>query len=616
MKIYFKYFNNKYKLFNIAKIITLIFLVLIIYISPVHAQEYTDISCVVTYEIQRDGKTKVNNDITITNLNSIDYVKDFSLNIFKYKPEDIVSYEDNIKHNVQLITNDSKSTIFITFSNDVYGMGNKRNFKVEFMLDNLAVETGQIWELTIPKLENPSVYSNYNAIISIPKSMGKLAYISPSEDSFEEDEERNYYVFSKDKISSESVTAGFGEFQVFKFELNYHVENETNKNNIVDIALPPDTSTQIVSYESIDPVPLDVSVDSDGNWIASFQINKRSGLDIKANGYVQIFSAPRRIQDISEEVYENNIKSTIYWQSDNEKIKTFASKLWDVNNIFEFTKNTLSYNYSKVNSNIERLGALNALENPENSICMEFTDLFIALARAQNIPAREINGYAYTENPELQPLSLVADVLHSWPEYWDNQKKVWVPVDPTWGSTSNLDYFNIFDLRHFAFVIHGNDPDKPYSPGSYKNGDNPQKDIFIEFSEIKEIKNSDLNISYEKHFNRPFKKGEVVFNVYNSGPKALYSLSPKVYFDNQLKESRNIEVLPPFSYERVSVDVKENVLMNNFPEIISFTIDNKNIDVNTNKNIYILINLTLIASILVILLIFFYTKVFKKPNSL
>ena len=57
---------------------------------------------------------------------------------------------------------------------------------------------------------------------------------------------------------------------------------------------------------------------------------------------------------------------------------------------------------------------------------MEFTDLFVAIARAAGIPARESVGYAYTTNSRLRPLSLVTDVLHAWPEYYDADKKIWV----------------------------------------------------------------------------------------------------------------------------------------------------------------------------------------------
>ena len=138
---------------------------------------------------------------------------------------------------------------------------------------------------------------------------------------------------------------------------------------------------------------------------------------------------------------------------------------------------------------------------------MEFTDTFIALSRAAGIPAREINGYAYTENPHVQPMGMVSDVLHSWPEYYDKEKNFWVPIDPTWGNTTGgVDFFHKLDLRHFAFVIHGVDSSKPYPPGSYKLGANPQKDVYVSFGKLPKMRNPKISIKSENKLNRKFKK--------------------------------------------------------------------------------------------------------------
>ena len=46
--------------------------------------------------------------------------------------------------------------------------------------------------------------------------------------------------------------------------------------------------------------------------------------------------------------------------------------------------------------------------------------------------------------------------LHSWPQYWDASRRVWVSVDPTWGrTTQGVDYFSKLDFNHLAFITHG-----------------------------------------------------------------------------------------------------------------------------------------------------------------
>ena len=72
---------------------------------------------------------------------------------------------------------------------------------------------------------------------------------------------------------------------------------------------------------------------------------------------------------------------------------------------------------------------------------MEFTDLFIAIAREKGIYSREIQGYGFLWIQKLQPLSLSSDILHAWPEYFDLKTENWVAVDPTWENTSGIDYF-------------------------------------------------------------------------------------------------------------------------------------------------------------------------------
>jgi Transglutaminase-like superfamily len=68
--------------------------------------------------------------------------------------------------------------------------------------------------------------------------------------------------------------------------------------------------------------------------------------------------------------------------------------------------------------------ALEILENKAGD-CTEHTLLFVTLARAAGIPAREVGGVAFVN--EGQPMF----GWHAWAEIHDG--KQWVSVDPTWG---------------------------------------------------------------------------------------------------------------------------------------------------------------------------------------
>jgi hypothetical protein len=253
------------------------------------------------------------------------------------------------------------------------------------------------------------------------------------------------------------------------------------------MTITPDTAYQKVFIEKMEPAPENVTVDADGNWIATYKLSPRQRVDVNVVGSVQIFAGYRHFLKPNQEVLDKNLAPTQYWQVDDPKIRSLAASLKTPEEIYKYVSTKLKYDYGRVTPNVQRMGALEALQNPEQAICMEFTDLFVALSRAAGIPAREINGYAYTENKDLQPLGLVADVLHSWPEYYDKYKGVRIPIDPTWGSTTGgEDFFNKLDLRHFAFVIHGISDVKPFAPGSYKLGPSPQKDVFVAFGKLTE----------------------------------------------------------------------------------------------------------------------------------
>jgi len=148
--------------------------------------------------------------------------------------------------------------------------------------------------------------------------------------------------------------------------------------------------------------------------------------------------------------------------------------------------NSLDYDFDVIQKDyVQRNGALKALNKEVPAACMEFTDLFITLARSAGIPARELNGYAINvyQNVSL-PLSIKlksGDFLHSWPEYYDPNFG-WVPVDPTWGNTSQLDFFSKLDNSHFAFVIKGRDSEYPLPAGFYRTDDN-KKLVEVDISE-------------------------------------------------------------------------------------------------------------------------------------
>jgi len=299
---------------------------------------------------------------------------------------------------------------------------------------------------------------------------------------------------------------------------------------------------------------------------------------------------------------DQNLVPTEYWQADDPLIIGLARSLKTASAIYRYVAETLTYDLERVRPNIDRLGAAKALENKESAICMEYTDLFIALARAAGIPAREVNGFAYTENPEIQPLSLVADVLHAWPEYWNAEKQTWVPVDPTWGSTTNgVDFFNKLDLRHFAFVVHGgDDPNQPFAPGSYKLGPNPQKDVFVNFGQLPTDKKTMVQILADPQKSIPFLDSKLKIIVKNPGPTAIYNLKTDVYFESDLADTFYLDSLLPFASKSFVASIPFSFLGLKTPEKAVVVAGEARVEVPTFKNQVIIYPFGFCAMIFVI----------------
>ncbi|MFZ3301411.1 MAG: transglutaminase domain-containing protein [Microgenomates group bacterium] len=575
----------------------------------------------VTYRVKDTGITEVTNKITLTNVFSNLYATSYSVILDSITPQNVKAFDENGPLSVNKTVTDKTTSIEIKFDNPVVGKDKSRTFWISFEESSFAIRTGEVWEVSIPRLSENAEFSSYYINLEVPESFGQEAYISPTPRESTTSDGYLKFKFNKDDVSKTGITAGFGQFQVFNFTLNYHLENPLSRESQTEITLPPDTAFQKMHYTNLSPRPNSMEIDNDGNWIAKYNLKSRERVDVVASGYVQIFASLRPFPKPSQESLNENLTEQTYWEITNTDILNKAKELKTPREIYNFVSTTLKYDYNRVKPNVERLGATKALQTPESAICMEFTDLFIALSRAAGIPAREVNGFAYTENPEIQPLSLVNDVLHAWPEYYDVQAGAWIPVDPTWGSTTGgVDYFSKLDLRHFAFVMHGSSSTKPYPAGSYKLGSNPQKDVFVSFGSLPVERNSKIKIDAYLEGWIPLVSNKLDVVITNPGPSALYNMQPRVFFDNkEVATNGSIDVLLPFQTYKTYVDIPFSFLATKTPDNVKVLVGTEEVIVSTNKTQVVIYNLLFIflVAILLVLTIMFRLKKFtfaKIPN--
>jgi hypothetical protein len=132
------------------------------------------------------------------------------------------------------------------------------------------------------------------------------------------------------------------------------------------------------------------------------------------------------------------LEATPTIQSDAEKIRKLAKEIvgeeTDTHRKAQLLKRWV-YRKLRKSFNDNASTALEVLDNMAGD-CTEHTLLFVTLARAAGIPAREVGGVGYYSNGD--PLF----GWHAWGEYHDGHQ--WVSIDPTWNE-------NRVDATHIKF---------------------------------------------------------------------------------------------------------------------------------------------------------------------
>ncbi|MFA6007978.1 MAG: transglutaminase domain-containing protein [Candidatus Shapirobacteria bacterium] len=436
-------------------------LLFLLFTKPVLATNDFDIKENITYSIDLSGQASVTHQINITNNFSQIYPQNYQLNIQGLSLTDLSVSDDNGNILQSFTTNNDATTIKLKFNQAKIGKNQITSFKLNYKIPSFAKNKGKTWEISLPQSIGDNL-SSTQIKIQAPPDFGSLSFASiPVK--FENFGTQNQISFSSDNFQNKILII-LGNYQLFNFTLNYQLNNPSNDQTFTEIALIPDTYSQSVFYQSISPSPLSIRVDSDGNWLAKYQLKAQENINITAEGQVKTgITSPQSTPDLS--LY---LKEQPFWPISDPQIQTISQNLSSPRSIYDYVVNTLNYNYDRINSNSTRLGALEALNQPNNALCTEFTDLFVTLARAKGIAAREIEGYAYSNNSKIKPINLQSDVLHAWPEYFDISTNLWKAIDPTWAKTTNgIDYFNDLDLNHVTFVTHGLDSQLPQVPNAH-----------------------------------------------------------------------------------------------------------------------------------------------------
>ncbi len=535
----------------------------------------------IVFDFGDDGVARVTHNVTLTNLTKDYFASEYCITTGSDKVSD-VSGNDALGSLRITTTADSTcpqvagSTVLIAKLNQqAVGQNKSVKFTISYSVAGLARKNGSIWEVSVPQIVTNENLTSYKLTINIPKSYGTLGKMTPTADQVS-DGAKVSYIFTKNPNSA-GVFATFGDYQVYQFTLKYRYKNKNLYSAKATIALPPDTAYQAMNYTSIEPKAVKSYTDSSGNYLADYIVKGNSSLEITAKGFAKITDNDKLFQN--PQTYDSTqltkfTKNDKYIDSQNAQIQKKAKELAGPKEIYDYVATTLKYDYSRLQSDsLGRRGSLNAINQPDKSICTDFSDLFVALARAKGIPSRGLVGYAYTDNTTLRPTKIEGlvdtTILHAWPEYYDKASGQWVQVDPTWSSTTGgIDYFTKLDTNHFVFAINGESSEDPLPAGAYKTSAKQNDDVSVEFAKVSSTVKPEVTLTLNKSkvisgfpqtakLTVENKTGQAIFDstlVLKSGEKTLGVLSDS---------SVELGTILPLEKREVQIKLRSSSLLDN-----------------------------------------------------
>ncbi|MFH2085513.1 MAG: transglutaminase domain-containing protein [bacterium] len=440
----------------------------------VHAASEFTTSFNSLYVIKNSGETAVIHKITLKNNLAHIYATDYTIATSGDELTNITASDESGTIASTTTVQNGTTSIHLTIDRPAIGKDQEKTITLNYHTTGVAEIIGDTMTVNIPRLAKANEAENYTRVVKIEGTQERSSLIFPPANKTEPLDGYTSYTFIGHQ--SDSLTLLFGDSVTYKLNLIYELKNKELSAADSELALPPDTAYQHILLNQIDPPPIDIRLDEAGNWLARYHLKPQEKLLIKTELYATVHPQPVLYDPSTTNLVK--IGRSKYWDTSSEIVRELAEKLKSPENIYRYLVTNFTYNYGGVTTGGERLGTVGALSSPSSVLCTEFTDTFVSLSRSLGIPAREINGYGYTNNDILQPRSGGNDILHSWPEYFNSEKGKWIAIDPTWGNTTGgIDYFNKLDFSHIVFVRHGLEDSYPLPAGSYKSN---SADKFVE----------------------------------------------------------------------------------------------------------------------------------------
>ena len=403
------------------KIISIFFFLLlfVLFAQTTLASENFSTFYNVTYKVSDDENTNVAFDVELKNNTSEYFADSYGIQTGFSDIKNVKAKDLGGEIKPEVMKNNKGTLLKLDFSKKIVGINNSQKFQVSFETAEIAKNYGSVWEINIPGIFDQESYASFTTTVTVPQSFGKPSIIKPQINDLKSFQ--NSLTFSKNDLGKGGISITYGQSQIYSFELTYHLQNKNLYPVTTEIAIPSDNNYQSVVIDEMSPKPIDVYIDADGNWLAKYRLLPSKSKDIVVKGTARVSYKPKR-ETLTEAQKQMYLEPQKYWEANNPEIKKLSQELKTPEKIYNWVIENLKYDERRVKDVQERAGAAGIIQNKDSAVCLEFTDLFIAIARSAGIPARSVEGYANTTNSTQRPLSLFKDVLHSWPQFYDFEK--------------------------------------------------------------------------------------------------------------------------------------------------------------------------------------------------
>lgn len=542
--------------------------------SIAHGSDFTT-SLDTIYTVTDASLIQVKQIVSVTNNTAIRFPTSFELTI-----------PGNIHTPIQVTNTNGKPAQFETergdrytrltllFTEPIVGLDKNQTYTIEYQNPSVLFGSFPITQFALPPFPNlsSSVITNTKLIVSEQMCPHPTTY--PKTSSTETNNRIHVLNFSSSP-PTQSIFIRCADKRYVSIALHYYLTNSNMTPIETQITLPPDTEYQHFYYDEINPSPLSIVTDNDGNVIAGFRLEPKEAKKITVNANALISALPLHTPMSANNTY---LSPQPFWPISNPEIKNLSKPFSDAESVYRALMATTVLDQTTIN---KRLGGDMVIVQPLSLQPIDLIDGFITLNRSKGIMSRRLIGFVQSPDSALWPTTLLENTLHLWADYYDNNQNQWIQVDPLWEKTSRSNFFPIHDLNHIVLAINGSDDTIPYPVGYYQSPENTGPDIQITNQEpfippppqIEATINTTL-----PHLLGVTPKTQLRIN--NRGLFSLYDETVTLLIDNEAPQTVILHRLPLQGHAIIPINLP------NYYEKASLTIGGTSIPITSTKSTF------------------------------